>query len=470
MRGLIRAAVVALFVCVYSLQCIPLAGAQTVNLNRWDQPHRANPFIPGYYADASILQKNDETFVYATLDPWGDRTLGCWRSKDFANWQSCNLNWPTKEAATSPTSGDSMVWAPSVVQGRNGHYYMYVSVGSEVWVGTADQPTGPWRNALGAKPLIDHNYRPGFHMIDAEVFQDEDGQAYLYWGSGLHWVNGHCFVVKLKADMVSFDGEPKDVTPGHYFEGPFLYKHDGRYYLTYSEGNTTDDSYNIRYAVSNSPMGPFLEGKNSPMLVSDREKQILGPGHHAIFNRNGKTYILYHRHSLPFDSTLVKRQLCMDELKFTPDGEIASVIPTHDGPALLHQAVRDAGRLAATASASSASAPIHAAQYAIDDNYATRWTAAADDKAPWLMLDLGKAVEVVHADLRFEYAWKAHRFRVEGSIDGSHWIQLADQSKADVLGSPIRVEIGQKMQFLRLVPAEGAKLDSSVIEWSAFAR
>ncbi len=65
-------------------------------------------------------------------------------------------------------------------------------------------------------------------MIDAEAFIDDDGQAYLYWGSGLNWVNGHCFVVKLKPDMVHFDGVPKDVTPANYFEGPFMVKEKGR--------------------------------------------------------------------------------------------------------------------------------------------------------------------------------------------------------------------------------------------------
>ena len=59
----------------------------------------------------------------------------------------------------------------------------------------------------GGKPLIAKDFAPAYHMIDAEAFVDEDGTAYLYWGSGLNWTNGHCFVVKLNPDMVSFDGE-----------------------------------------------------------------------------------------------------------------------------------------------------------------------------------------------------------------------------------------------------------------------
>jgi beta-xylosidase len=56
-------------------------------------------------------------------------------------------------------------------------------VGSEVWVGTADHPAGPWRDANGGKPLIPSKFKPGLHMIDAEAFIDTDGQAYIYWGS-----------------------------------------------------------------------------------------------------------------------------------------------------------------------------------------------------------------------------------------------------------------------------------------------
>jgi beta-xylosidase len=64
-----------------------------------------NPILPGYYADPSIVQHNGKYYLYATLDPWGGDTLGCWESPDFKNWTCRVLNWPTKQACTSPTSG-----------------------------------------------------------------------------------------------------------------------------------------------------------------------------------------------------------------------------------------------------------------------------------------------------------------------------------------------------------------------------
>jgi hypothetical protein len=95
---------------------------------------------------------------------------------------------------------------------------MYVSVGSEVWAGISEHPLSPWKNIKADNlPLIPSNYIPGYHMIDAECFIDDDNQAYLYLGSGLDWLNAHCFAMKLKPDMITFDGKPVDITPSNYF-------------------------------------------------------------------------------------------------------------------------------------------------------------------------------------------------------------------------------------------------------------
>ena len=155
-------------------------------------PGAANPVLSGYFADPSLVSYRGKYYLYATLDPWGGDTLGCWESEDFARWTYRALNWPTKTACTSPTSQGAKVWAPSVVRAADGRFFMYVSVGSEVWAGVADHPLGPWQNALGDRPLIPGNFRPDFHMIDAEAVLDDDGSAYLYWGSGWDWKNGRC--------------------------------------------------------------------------------------------------------------------------------------------------------------------------------------------------------------------------------------------------------------------------------------
>jgi beta-xylosidase len=287
----------------------------------------SNPIVDGYYADPTIVKYDHTYYIYATVDPWGGKELGVLTTKDFKKFSVIHINWPTKGACTSATSGSSMVWAPSVVKAANGNYYMYVSVGSEIWVGVSKQPAGPWRNAKADNsPLINSKYFPGYHMIDAECFIDTNGQVYLYWGSGLNWVNGRCFVVKLKKDMVSFDGEPKDVTPPNYFEAPFMLKRNGTYYLMYSEGKAIDYSYKIRYSTGKTPYGPWTEGVNSPILSTTGDSTTYGPGHHTVFKEKGQYYILYHRIHRQ-KSEYVLRQLCLDSLNFDVAGNIKKIEP-----------------------------------------------------------------------------------------------------------------------------------------------
>jgi beta-xylosidase len=443
-------------ICILSVSAaIPLAVASA-----------GNPILAGYFADPSLVSHDGRHYLYATIDPWGGETLGCWESGDFIHWTYRPLNWPTKKDCTSPTSRDAMVWAPSVVRGPEGKYHMYVSVGNEIWAGVASHPLGPWRDANGGKPLVPENFRPGFHMIDAEAFIDDDGQAYLYWGSGWNWVNGKCWAVKLKPDMVTFDGEVRDVTPARYFEAPFMVKHGGRYHLMYSSGKTTEDTYQVHHAVGDSPFGPFTESSNSPCLVTDAAKGILAPGHHAVFERDGRHYILYHRHSIPFDPEFIGRQICVDELRFGADGFIEKVNPTHEGPPFIRRAAEPAEGVVLTAS--SQRAPHHAAGMAADDNHATLWVAAADDAGAWLQMDLGRESRIARQEIRFEFPAKTYRFVVESSADGQVWKTLADHREVGLTGSPVVIEAPAKARFLRIGFPAGVNPSPrpAIFEWT----
>ena len=426
-------------------------------------PHCGNPLLPGSFADPSVVQQDGKVFVYGTGN---SKTLGCWESTNFKNWIYRELNWPTlDECKKSPTSGGSAVWAPSVVQTRDGRFYMYVTVHSEVWVGTADNPLGPWSNLLGDKPLIPGNFRPGYHMIDAEAFIDDDGSAWLYWGSGLGWKNGKCWAVKLKSDMCSFDGEVRDVTPENYFEGPIMVKRAGHYFLMYSQGVTIKDTYQIHYAVGDNPLGPFTEADNSPILVTDKANNVVSPGHHTIFRRDGKDYILYHRHGIPFDSNSIGRQVCVDELIFTLDGRIEKVVPTHDGPSLVRGRLDGRGALVATATASDMATRWNGAACAVDDNYATCWQSTG--KGGWLQLDLAGIMAFSRQEIRFRSVWKPHRFRVQVSDDGAVWRTAADHFGEAVTGSPVLVEQAEKARYLRLSFPDDVE-NAAVIEWTIF--
>ena len=313
---------------IYSL--LLFMSAFIIGCKQTETIHITNPIYPGFYADPSIVEYQDTFYIYATIDPWGGEELGVLVSTDFKRWEVKHINWPTKNACTSAQSSGANVWAPSIIQVDNGKFYMYVSVGSEVWVGVSEHPLGPWKNAKqDNSPLIARDLFPDYHMIDAECFIDTDKQAYLYWGSGWNWVNGRCFVVKLKDDMVTFDGEIKDITPPNYFEGPVMLKYNSKYYLMYSDGKVIDTTYKVRYAIGDTPFGPWAEGKTSPILSTGSDEKTVSPGHHAIFSIDGQYYILYHRHSknTTVGTEEILRELCADSLNFTKDGVIKKVNP-----------------------------------------------------------------------------------------------------------------------------------------------
>lgn len=429
-----------------------------------------NPFIPGYFADPTYIEHEGVSYIYATLDPWGDRTLGCWSGRDFTQWTYHVLTWPTKEACTTAKSHPNMVWAPAIMRAPDGMFYMYVSVGSEIWVGKSPHPLGPWSNPLGERPLIEADYRPGFHMIDAEAFVDDDGQAYLYWGSGWNWINGRCWAVRLASDYTSFIGDPVDVTPHNYFEAPCMVKQDGRYYLMYSQGKTIEDTYRVHYAIGDSPLGPFTEASNSPILTTDAEANIISPGHHTVIRRGREHYILYHRHSIPMDPVSTRRQLCIDLMQFRPDGLIERVRASHRGPTLVSERRLHGANLArpekgASIQASSEQAKIYAATCAIDGNYATRWWPSRDDEAPWIQLDLGRSTLLKRQELRLEYPWKDYRFICESSVDGLVWKVAAEHTRRPATGSPVVLNTVAQARYIRLRFERAADVEPSLVEW-----
>lgn len=412
-----------------------------------------NPILPGYFADPSLVQDDGKFYLYVTSDPWGKESMACWESEDFVNWKCHQLNWPTKAACSSSLSNENMIWAPSVVK-KGENFYMYVSVGSEVWCGIAKHPLGPWTNLLGDKPMLPFDTTRYCHVIDAEAFIDDDGRSYLYWGSGWDWINGHCFVAELDESMGSFKDKPKEITPANYFEGPFMLKYQSKYYLTYSDGKTIEDTYKVRYAVGNTPYGPFVEAGNSPILVTDAEKKVYGPGHHAIVNIAGQHYILYHKHRLPYIKGTAYRQLCIDSLNFDavrgdiwmvhPSDTIA--IPTVGGKfgqnelpvkSVTVSSVRDSYSKAASLT---------------DKSFQTLWAPASDDVSPFILIELPQQETVSELVLLFEYPWKRYNFSCEVSDDNVAWKTVHICNPDQQIGSPyvIPLHTATGSRYIRL--------------------
>jgi hypothetical protein len=247
-----------------------------------------------------------------------------------------------------------------------------------------------------------------------------------------------------------------------------MFRHKGRYYLSYSHGRTDQDSYQVHYAIGDSPFGPFREPSPAPLLATTPDREVLSPGHHAFFRYQGQPYILYHRQALPFvPKGPILRQLCVDPLSFNADGTLSPVKPSHQPPSWIH---RQAPALSATLSASSQADEDFGAAAAGDDNYATRWLPGPDDQAPWLQLDFGSVRALPATQLRFEYAWKPYAFRVEASEDGHTWTLLANHLHSPVAGSPLLIPGGARARFLRLSFPPAQQQATGLLEWECSDR
>lgn len=413
----------------------PILRNWTHHDSKYNDPQNGNPVLPGYYADPTIIEDKGVFYIYATSDltSWDAITkLGVWSSSDLKNWKCQYLNWPTKAQCVSNTGRPDGIWAPSVIKGTNGKFYLYVTVGREISVGVAETPTGPWRNARSDnQPLIRHKEYYYVETIDAECFIDDDGQAYLYWGSsdsGLD-IEGRCLALKLNADMASFNGSPVDVTPPHYFEAPYMLKRNGVYYLMYSWGHTWDKTYQVRYATGDTPFGPWKEGMVRPILVANETGgRITSTGHNTILKLDGKYYIVYHRFNTLNDYNISAklRQVCADELTFNPDGSIQHVIATNKGrwPVLKSHERKNLAFEAKVQSSSDLSTCCKAS-YVNDENNGTLWI-GGKSAMEWITLDLEEKQSISEVDVYPEFPIYAYKYKIEFSDNGKTWTMLKD--------------------------------------------
>lgn len=210
------------------------------------------------------------------------------------------------------------MWAPDCVE-KDGRYYFYFPAaprepakGFAIGVAVADSPVGPFM------PM----FRPikGVMGIDPCVLVDTDGKSYLYWsGRGLS-------VARLKDNMMELDSEPVKIEglPDGFKEGPFAFRRDGRYYLTFPW--VRDKTETLAYAMSDSPMGAF-EFKG---IIMDESPTGCWTNHHSIVERDGQWYLFYHHND--YSPAMDKRRSArIDSLNFNSDGTICKVTPTLRG-------------------------------------------------------------------------------------------------------------------------------------------
>lgn len=416
---------------------------------KYNTPGAGNPVIPGYFADPTVRKFGDTYYIYTTTDGTG---LGVgpaqvWKSKDFVNWAIEPMNWPTA----------NQIWAPDVMRGTDGRYYHYYSQACKIFCGVSDNPTGPWTNILGPDEavLVPDRYVKMAITLDAQSFIDDDGSTYLYWGTwGIYKGHG-CGVGKLSDDMKCLVDTAliPNTQAIDFFEAPYVFKRGGIYYLTYSSGSCHDHTYRVQYATSRTgPMGPFEFAGNNPILATNADSTIHGPGHHSILKEGDDYYIVYHRHNIPQSTRGFFRQVAADKLEFGNDGRILPVKAGHKGVGFLQKNSNPHKNIAlgAKVKASSYYDGNFKPEYAVDDNNATLWRAGSCYKEEWIELDLGKAQKIKRVWTQFEHATSFYRYLYETSDDGKNWTLFSDRRGNTLAGSPMTDRGDAKARYLRL--------------------
>lgn len=266
-----------------------------------------NPVCDG--ADPFVLLHEGVYYLYSTNSSDGFRVYS---SKDMSTWVDRGYCLRAQDVM-----GDKWFWAPEVMF-RNGNFYMVYVANEHLGIAVSESPLGPfvqkekrWLNEL--------------NEIDGHFFVDDDGTVYLYFvrfdGGNVIWC------AKMNDDLLSYDESTAkflfraedewELRDCSVVEGPFVLKHNGKYYLTYSANHTRSEDYAIGYAVADNPMGPFVKADCNPILK--RNEYFNGTGHHSFTtSKNGKELICVY-HARPFRDTECPRRTCIDRAEFVPD-------------------------------------------------------------------------------------------------------------------------------------------------------
>lgn len=310
-------------------------------------------FPSDYMADPSAHVFNDKLYIYPSHD-WesgipendnGDH----FNMKDYHVLSMTDMNGEAHDEGVIldvkdvPWAGRQL-WDSDVAE-KDGKYYLYFSMKDKndifhIGVAVADRPEGPF--------IPEANPIKGSYSIDPCALTDDDGNYYLYfggiWGGQLQrYRNNKALesallpegdepalcgkVVKISSDMKEFAEEPRDAQvidaeghvlkagdPHRFFEASWMHKYNGKYYYSYSTG----DTHLLCYAIGDNPYGPFVY-----------QGVILTPvvgwtTHHCIVQYQGKWY-LFHHDCVPSEGKTWLRSLKVVELEYDADGKIKTI-------------------------------------------------------------------------------------------------------------------------------------------------
>ena len=266
-------------------------------------------------ADPFILEHDGWYYIYGTESANG---IVVHRSRDLKNWSSrCGNATENLALHKDDVWGNRLFWAPEVYR-RDDKFIMTYSSDLHICCAESDSPCGPFVQKE-KRP-----YLPEECGIDASIFIDDDGKAYMFW---VRFDKGNIiWVAEMSDDLMSIKKETarkliecEDGTwekcMGNIAEGPFVFKYKGKFYLTYSCNDYRSQDYGVGFAVADHPMGPYKRYCKNPVL--HRHCRYVGTGHHAIFRTGNKYYMVYHAHNS--HSLIAPRQTLIAPMKMRRD-------------------------------------------------------------------------------------------------------------------------------------------------------
>jgi hypothetical protein len=413
--------------------------------------------------DVTIIQEGNLYYMFCTGG-------GAWVSKNLVDWKF------------RPVEGRVPV-APHVVK-YNGEFYM---TGNSSPLYKASNILGPyesigeWKDHKGEPWTGISNGKIWTNSFDMDIFIDDDNTPYLYYpGRSTDGI----YVVPLDPnDLTQFAAEPihlfgfdkshvweryddmNEYSENSWVEGPWVFKHNGTYYLQYSASGTQWLTYATGVYTSKHPLGPFTYAPINPILRKTTGI-VTGAGHGCcVVGPDGNWWQFY---TLVLANPPGGRRLGIDPIGFDEDGNMFVKGPTETpqwAPGVVLDPVRDCdsgslplniGKVRAMNSRSSFSSerPGHEAAYAIDNSNGTWWEPAEGDSSPSLTIDLGPATEFdpvqeftidsCRIEFRTGGRWfgfgrsgpeivntgsNSHRYKIEASDDGENFTTVLDKTE-----------------------------------------
>lgn len=305
-----------------------------------------NPYLPSwaYIPDGEPRVFGDRVYIFGSHDNAGnsefcDWKLLCWSAplSNLNAWVCHGDIFHTLPDRDHPSdtnwTNDSMrLFAPDVVQGKDGKYYLFAYiVNSRGCVAVADRPEGPYKLLGQYEYDIPNEVCSYGAFVDPGVLVDDDGRTYIYCGYQ------HSFMAEVNSDKMY------EIIPGSYIEHIIPCKeetehgfdtHDKLFFEACSPRKVGDTYYLIysplkcpclAYATSKSPMGPF---EYRGVIVDSGNDYPGGNNHGSIMKVGDQWYIFYHRMT---NNSIMSRRGCVEKIEILPDGTIPQVETTSLG-------------------------------------------------------------------------------------------------------------------------------------------